>query len=46
MSTVKPSGLRARSKVWLERRGRPVFGDGKAELLEQVGRTKTERVKK
>ena len=39
MSAIKRSGLQARSKVWLERRGRPVFGDGKAELLEQVERT-------
>ncbi|HUS48359.1 MAG TPA: LysR family transcriptional regulator [Phycisphaerae bacterium] len=31
--------LKAKSKVWLELAGRPVFGDGKAALLEQVDRT-------
>ena len=30
--------LRARSKVWLELDGEPVFGDGKADLLETIDR--------
>ena len=28
--------LRARARVWLEHNGRPVFGDGRARLLEAV----------
>ena len=32
----RPPRLRARSKVWLERDGEPVFGDGKADLLETI----------
>jgi len=32
----KTSELRARSKVWLELDGEPVFGDGKADLLETI----------
>jgi len=35
--THLPKRLRPKSKVWLELGGRPVFGDGKAELLEEVG---------
>ena len=39
MSGQSRRKLKARSKVWLELAGRPVFGDGKAALLEQVERT-------
>jgi len=28
--------LKARCRVWLEKNGRPVFGDGRAELLERI----------
>ena len=31
--------LKAKSKVWMELNGRPVFGDGKAQLLEAVAET-------
>ena len=31
--------LKARCRVWLEKNGRPVFGDGRAELLERIGRS-------
>ena len=31
--------LKAKSKVWVEVDGKPVFGDGKARLLELVGKT-------
>jgi len=37
--TARRGRLSPRSKVWLERAGRPVFGDGKAALLEAVERT-------
>ncbi len=30
--------LRVRCRVWLEKAGRPVFGDGRAELLERIER--------
>ena len=30
--------LRARCRVWVEKDGKPVFGDGRAELLERIGR--------
>jgi molybdate transport system regulatory protein len=39
MSAPKRAKLRARSKVWLTLGDRPVFGDGKARLLEQVDRS-------
>lgn len=39
MSARKGGKLKARSKVWLERGGRAVFGDGKARMLEQIDRT-------
>ena len=29
--------LKARCRAWVEKRGRPVFGDGRAELLERIG---------
>jgi len=31
-----PKGLRPKSKVWLELEGQPVFGDGKAGLLQAI----------
>lgn len=31
-----PAGLKVKSKVWLELEGRPVFGDGKARMLERI----------
>jgi len=31
--------FKAKSKVWLELGGRPVFGDGKAEILERIGQS-------
>ena len=30
--------LKARCRVWLENNGKPVFGDGRAELLERIER--------
>ncbi len=30
--------LKARCRVWLEKNGRPVFGDGRVELLERIDR--------
>ena len=33
------SRLTPKSKVWLELKGRPVFGDGKAQLLQAIGET-------
>lgn len=30
--------MEARSKVWIEKRGKPVFGDGRAVLLETIDR--------
>ena len=30
--------LKARCRVWLEKNGRPVFGDGRAELLARIDR--------
>lgn len=30
--------LKARCRVWLENKGRPVFGDGRADLLERIER--------
>jgi len=39
MSAKRRSTLKAKSKVWLELNGRPVFGDGKAALLEQIDET-------
>jgi len=31
-----PAGLKVKSKVWLELDGSPVFGDGKARMLERI----------
>ncbi|MDY6914218.1 MAG: LysR family transcriptional regulator [Planctomycetota bacterium] len=39
MTTERHHKLTAKSKVWLESGGRAVFGDGKAELLEQIEQT-------
>jgi molybdate transport system regulatory protein len=39
MSPTRRPRLKAKSKVWLEVDGRPVFGDGKAALLERIDRT-------
>jgi len=39
MTAGKKRKLKAKSKVWLEVNGLPVFGDGKAEMLEQIART-------
>ena len=39
MTATRAKRLRARSKVWLEAGGEPVFGDGKQMLLEAVDRT-------
>jgi molybdate transport system regulatory protein len=39
MSAKRTGKLEPKSKVWLERAGRPVFGDGKARLLEQIDRS-------
>jgi len=38
MSTHRKPALLAKSKVWLELDGRPVFGDGKAGILEEIDR--------
>lgn len=38
MSAGRKTELQPRSKVWLNLAGRPVFGDGKARLLEEVDR--------
>ena len=39
MSPARRAKRRARSKVWLELNGEPVFGDGKARMLETIERT-------
>ena len=31
--------LKARCRVWLEKKGKSVFGDGRAELLERIDRS-------
>ena len=36
MTAGEKRKLKARSKVWLEVDGLPVFGDGKAEMLERI----------
>ena len=36
MTATSRTKLKAKSKVWLEAAGKPVFGDGKAHLLEQI----------
>jgi len=39
MSAARRAKLKARSRVWLELDGEPVFGDGKALMLETIDRT-------
>ena len=36
MTAKRRAKLTPKSKVWLEAAGKPVFGDGKAHLLEQI----------
>jgi len=38
MSVGRRPKLKAKSKIWLELEAQPVFGDGKARILEQVDR--------
>jgi molybdate transport system regulatory protein len=35
----RSSGLRVRSKIWLEMHGEPVFGQGREELLRRIRET-------